>query len=163
MDISIISVILSSLTAFAAVIGQIISAVITVRSRERTKRYEIYAPKVYSTVQRLTAAYSSFPNRVEFTSAGNQERDTMTESACASFKELSASALELMSLLPDMDIHNQVIVLLESMDSVSYTSEEQDLMFHNLTLSISWKLASDVSKIKKRNIKNHTNEIRRSK
>lgn len=61
MDISVITLIITSFTALAAVIGPIISSVINVRSNERTKRFEQYSPQLYAAVRRFTGAYSPPP------------------------------------------------------------------------------------------------------
>lgn len=149
MDFNLIPTILTGFTALAAIICPTISTIITVRSNEKTKRYEIYAPKVYSCVQRLTDAFSSYQDVDNYYGYGNDQRRATEKAAADAYRELSSSAYELMSLIPDAALHRQVFAFLAAMDGLPGVSDKEKQLFHDLTLAISLKLASDVSKSKK--------------
>lgn len=148
MDTTLLPTILASVSTLAAIICPTISAVITVRSNEKTKRYEIYAPKVYSCVQRMTAAFSSYQDVDIYNGYGNDQRRSAAKAASDSYRELSSSAYELMSLIPDAALHRQMFAFLAAMDGLPGVSDKEKQLFHELTLAISRELASHVSKTK---------------
>lgn len=143
-DISVITLFLSSATALAAVIGPIISSVINVRSNERTKRFEQYAPQLYAAVNRFSNAYSDYP-RADDPAIANGRRSNITELAVFKLRELSAAAYDLISFIPDQRIHAQVIALLDSLRASQLASPSQDAMFQKLSALLAEELASQLS------------------
>lgn len=148
MDTTLLPTILASVSTLAAIICPTISAVITVRSNEKSKRYEIYAPKVYSCVQRLTTAFSAYQDVDNYYGYGNDQRSATEKAAADAYRELSSSAYELMSLIPDAALHRKVSAFLDAMDGLPGVSDKEKQLFHELTLAISRELASHVSKTK---------------
>lgn len=150
MDITIISLVLSSVTALAAVIGPIVSSAITVRSNERTKRFEQYAPQQYAAVQRFSNAYSDYPRSNEL-SARNRNREALLDSASYKYKELCAAAYGVMSFIASKEIHTQTIAFLESIQASELATPKEDAMFQELSALLSAELASQLSEQGERN------------
>lgn len=150
MDLALISLILTSITAIAAVIGPIISSIINVRSNERTKRYEIYSVQIYAAVQKFTEAYSQFPRMADFEAASPQQRTVLSREAAAAYREFSAAAYAVMSFLPNPDIHGQAVLLLEDLDGSSWITIKHDQAFEQLSEQIALELAADASPKKNR-------------
>lgn len=150
MDIAVISLVLTSATALAAVIGPIISSVITVRSNERTKKFEMYSPQVYAAVQRFTGAYAQFPRKADYSNVSDYGKAQISKDAAAAYRSFSASAYEVMSLLPNCEIHGQIISLLADLDGKKWAEAEQDKLFQALAESLARELSSGVSNKKQR-------------
>lgn len=141
IDISVVTLILTSFTALAAVIGPIISSVITVRSNERIKRFETYSPQMYSAVRNLSKAYSGLPRKADFEAASTYNRTVLSEEAPAKYREFSAAAYELMSLMPSSCVQNRTIDLLKELEKEKYVSEKQDGALQQLMNAIAGELA----------------------
>ena len=148
MDTTLLPTILASVSTLAAIICPTISVVIAVRSNEKSKRYEIYAPKVYSCVQRLTTAFSAYQDLGNYYGYGNDQRRATEKAAADAYRDLSSSAYELMSLIPNAALHSQMSKFLDAMDGIPGVSDKEKQLFHDLTLAISRELASHVSKTK---------------
>lgn len=150
MDISVITLILTSFTALAAVIGPIISSVINVRSNERTKRFEQYSPQIYASVHRFTEAYASFPRWVNYESANEYGRSDLSMKANSAYKEFSAASYEVIFFIPNAEIRDQITSLLAELEGIKWTSAEDDAKFQAITSALATELAAEVSQKKKR-------------
>ena len=150
MDLTVITHLLTSSVALAAVIGPIISSVITVRSNERTKRFEQYAPQQYAVVQRFSNAYSDYPHLSEL-AVRNKDRDALVDLAKYKYKELSAAAYNVISFIPGEEIHTQTIAFLNSIQASELATPEEDAMFQRLSALLAEELASQLSTQRKRN------------
>lgn len=150
MDITVVSLALTSVTALAAVIGPIVSSAITVRSNERTKRFEQYAPQLYTAVQRFSNAYSDYPRLSEL-AARNKNREALVDMAKYKYKELSAAAYNVISFIPDEEIHAQTIAFLNSIQASELATPKEDAMFQELSALLAKELASQLSDKRKTN------------
>ena len=150
MGITEISLVLTSLTAIAAVLGPIISSVINVRSNERTKRDELYSPRVYEALQKLTEAFGKFPRYHEYARASELGRIAIAKEYTAAYKAFTSATYEIMSLLPNQDIHELSIALLADLDDLTCIVSDQDKQFQKLAKAIALELSSQVSLKKKR-------------
>lgn len=150
IDISVISLILSSITALAAVIGPVISSIINVRSNERTKRFELYSPQVFAAVRRFSDAYARIPRKRNFDSANEYGRIALNQEFIDSLKEFTAAAYEVASFIPNNQIHDRITVLLTDLKDAKWATEEHDRKFQELSASIAKELAAKFSPKKER-------------
>lgn len=144
-----LSFILTSVTALAAVIGPVISSVINVRSNERTKKYEMYAPKLYTAVQKLTEAYAKFPRKVDFNKTNDLGRGRLDNEYASALRVFCSAAYEIMSLLPSRELHEQIISFLAELEGKRCIGIEQDQKFQQLTESLAVELSAEFSPMKK--------------
>ncbi|MBQ7001715.1 MAG: hypothetical protein IJN67_11850 [Oscillospiraceae bacterium] len=150
MDISLVTLVLTSLTALAAVIGPIISSIITIRSNERTKRFEIYSPQLYSAVRKFSDAYSRIPREAALKTYNEYGKTMLREKAVDAYQEFSSAAYEVISFIDDSDIHDQITNLLAELEKASFASPEYDHRFQKVMSAIAKKLSADFSPKKDR-------------
>lgn len=150
MDFTIISLALTSFTALAAVIGPIISSIITVRSNERTKKCALYSPRVYDAVHKFTEAYAKLPRKADYDSRSDYGRSEMSLEYLSAFKAFTWAGYEVMSYLPNQEIHDQIIALIGILDGRHWVGPEHDKDFQKLAAILAIELASEVSPDKKR-------------
>ena len=154
MDITNISLVLTSFTALAAVIGPVITSVVTVRSNEQAKKFETHSPKVYAAVQRFTEAYSKLPRQTACSWTGDLERSSMISEYATAYKSLTAAGYEVMSLFPSGEIQEQISSLLTGLDGEFYVDAKRDQQFRKLTEAISVEISAEFSPMKKRRKRN---------
>lgn len=142
IDSLTVTQILTSLTALAAVIGPIVSAIITVRSNERAKRLDLYAPQLYAAVQKLSDTYAALPRKRNFQNTGTYQRTTINEESYLQYRAFSAAAYEVMALFSSPEIHTQIKALLESTKDVALIETKHDLAFQTLSEALADELSS---------------------
>lgn len=150
MDFTIISLALTSFTALAAVIGPIISSIITVRSNERTKKCELYSPRVYDAVHKFTEAYAKLPRKADYDNGSDYRRHELALEYLSAFKDFAHAGYEVMSYLPNDEIHDQIVALIGILDGRRWIGPDHDKDFQKLAAVLALELASEVSPNKKR-------------
>ena len=150
MDITFVSHVMTSAIALAAVIGPIISSTITVKSNEKTKRFEQYAPQLYAAVHRFSNAYSDYP-RLDDPAANSGRRQALEEAASYKYRELSAAVYDVISFIPDETIHDHAISLLRAIRESKLITAEEDVMFQDLSALLAKELTSQLSAKRKSN------------
>lgn len=141
MDIAIVSTVISGLTAIAALVAPAISAYITVKATERSKKFELYAPQAYGAVRKLTEAYSQFPRQSDYFKVSEYQKENLHFNYTKGYQAFSAAAYEVMSLICAPDIHNLLINLLKDMEGKHYTGELQDRAFQDISEALALELA----------------------
>ena len=141
-------------TAVAAIVAPTISTAITVRSNERMKRAEIYAPRLYAAVQRLSETYAKFNRSPIYSTTESPPQSVVETRAAAAYKEFSAAAYDVMALVADPDVHAQICDLLESLEKYPYVLSEQDAKFQALSESLAKTIAAQLS-LKGKYVRSH--------
>lgn len=149
MDIGIISIILSTATAIAAIVGPIISAWFTVRSNERMKHMELHAPHVYESLRKMIFHYSNMTRLFECNSDDPEDKRQHELRADADKKEFLLACYEVMSLIPCYDIHQKILTFMQTLN-YGYRLSEDEAEFQNLISDISFEIALRSPKKKKR-------------
>lgn len=144
MDISQITFVLTSVTALAAIICPVISTIIQVKSNERTKRFLSFSPRLYGSIRRFTEAYANYPRKAFMPCSESMTEDHILFSAKSSYCDLSSACFEIMSLVPNAELHRQIISLLSYMVHSAYATEESDQMFNDLSLYLASCISSGV-------------------
>lgn len=140
-------ILLTSITALAAVIGPVVSTCITVRSNERLRRDELYAPKLYSAISQVIVAFHRLHRKDDFITYAGWDLDLRTKSTYESYTNFSVSCFELMSLLPDEGIRSQLTDLLSVIGSAGFqVSPENEVAFNQIVSEISHFLSRVSSK-----------------
>lgn len=145
IDYSIVSAVMSSVTAVVAIVAPIVSSIVATKSQERMKRNEIYAPRVYEALAEMSLRYSRLP-RVS-TATDNDAARTEYLEALDKLSEFMASCYTVMSLVPGETIHQQITELLTSFEGSPSPDRRQDKMLCQLLNDINEYLRT--SKIKK--------------
>lgn len=162
MDISVVTLILTSLTALAAVIGPIISSVITVKSNERVKRFEQYTPQLYAAVKRFTEAYSKFKRAMDYSGADKHRQEFLKGQAPEIYREFSAAAYDVISFVPNPEIHEMIIDLLSDLEYSWKVGTEEDKKFQEIAAAIAKDLSREMSLKSHKRISKH-NKVSKSK
>lgn len=149
MDISVISLILSSVTAIVAVIGPIVSSVITLKSNESLKRLDLYSPRVYEAAQKFMMLYSKIPRYEDLEWKTELEFSNACKKARGPIKEFIAAGYEVASLMPNENIQQNLLSLISKMQYRSSADEDTDVLFYDVIKSIAPTLAPNKSKRKK--------------
>ena len=133
MSPSDITVIMTSVTALAAIVAPVITAIYSGKTQERMKRTELYSPRVYDALADMSKAYSQL-------SRGTDATDDVTKvhkNAMIVYYEFSCTAYKVMSLIPKEGIQNQISNLLTEIENYSYfPSELHDELFRQLMRDI---------------------------
>lgn len=144
MDNLDLQTLLVQITAIAAIIGPVISTIIQVKSNERTKRFLSFSPRLYGSIRRLTEAYANYPRKAFMPCSESTTEDHILFSAKSSYCDLSSSCFEIMSLVPNAELHRQIISLLSYMVQSAYATEESDQIFNDLSLYLASCISSGV-------------------
>ena len=145
IDWSVVSTVISSITAVIAIVAPVVSSVVTVKSQERMKKNELYTPRVYDALAEMSLKYSQLPRRSAATDVEAREAERLE--ALARISEFSAACYTVMSLIPGKEIQQQIMDLLASFDTSLSPNRNEDKMFCQLISDINEYLRT--SKIKK--------------
>lgn len=146
IDWSIVSTVISSVTAVIAIVAPVISSIITMKSQERMKKHELYTPRVYDALAEMSLKYSQLPRRSTATDRDAYHVEYLE--ALNKHQEFMASCYTVMSLIPGEGIQQQITDLLNSFEGSLSPSGNQDKMFCLLMNDINEYLRT--SKIKKK-------------
>ena len=133
-----IQTILTSVTAILAIAAPTVATIITTISNAKTRKYEMYMPKVQAAAKRMADAYAKL-NRYKLSDDGNAL--PIPENTDALIQEFSAAAYEVMFLVADKEIHRDIVELLECFRFNKLISGNEDFKFR----AISAKLASKIT------------------
>lgn len=136
-----ITAIASAITTVAAIVTPHISSVLKARSEERKARFEQYSPQVYAAVDEFTTAYSKFHRLKDYTNAGQDYSGCLDDEVPDIYKNFSAAAYKVISLVPDHDIRKQIVTLLEALEKVKHTSAEEDALFQKIAANLAYVIS----------------------
>ncbi|MBE6976244.1 MAG: hypothetical protein E7439_03485 [Ruminococcaceae bacterium] len=145
IDYSVVSAVMSSVTAVIAIVAPIISSIVAAKSQERMKRNELYAPRVYDALAQMSLRYSLLPRISTATDSDAAHAEYLE--ALDRHSEFMASCYTVMSLVPGETIQEQITALLASFEGSLSPDRKQDKMFCQLMNDINEYLRT--SKIKK--------------
>ena len=145
MDFEQLSLTLTTITAIAAILGPIISTIISIRSNRKLRKMEMYAPRIFQAVQKLSDAYSQFPRKADYEATSDIQRPGLVKKSASAHRALIAAAYELMSLIADDDIHAHVNVLIASLEGHKFATSEHDKKYQSLTSAIALNVSRNYS------------------
>lgn len=138
---------LTSLTALAAVIGPVVSTCITIRSNERLRREELHTPKVYAAISQMISAFHGLHRQGDRVTHSGWDPEQRVRDSQSAYTAFSAACFDLMSLMPNEDIRGQLTYLLQSINSTGFqVSAEHEAVFNQIIAAISWEFSLDSSK-----------------
>lgn len=140
MDTAIVSIIVSGATAIAALIAPAISANITVKSNERLKRFEIYAPQAFEAVQKLTESYAGFPRKSDYSGSSDYRQSELHTKFANNYRVFSSAAYDVMSFLCSPNVNRLLVELLKDLEGKRYTGEVQDRAFREISEALAQEL-----------------------
>lgn len=140
---------LTSLTALAAVVCPAISTCVTVRSNERSRRTELHAPKVYESVSRMISAFHLLHRQGDHVSYSGWDQETRLRHSRECFSSFSVACFEVMALLSCENIRSQLTGLLSSLTAAGYqASADHEAVFNQVVADIAKELSCASSKYK---------------
>lgn len=145
IDWSFVSTVISSITAMIAIAAPIITSSITIRSQERMKKNELYAPRVYDALADLSVKYSQIPRRSTATDVDSAKIEYLE--VLERHGEFMAACYTVMSLIPGEGIQRQIMDLLSDLEHYPCPDDKHDKMFCRLMNDINEYLLT--SKVKK--------------
>lgn len=126
----------SAITAIVAIVAPVISTIINVRSNEQTRRMELYSPRVYDAVKRMTDNYSAFCRQQECMTDRYSSRTDAVWRFTQDYKKFLSSCYEVMSLIPDEKLHTLFLDFLCDLETRTAVTQEQDKAFHEISAAI---------------------------
>lgn len=136
MSPSDITVIMTSVTAVAAIVAPVITAIYSAKSQERMKRAELYSPRVYDALAEMSKAYSQLSRGDDITDDAESATKARKKATIA-YYEFVGAAYKVMSLIPKESIQAQISQLLTELEQYSYfPSERHDELFRHLMRDI---------------------------
>lgn len=139
LDASTITAIASAVTAIAAIVTPNVSSVLKARSEERKARFDQYSPQVYAAIEAFTAAYSRFHRFTDYTEATPDYQSVLNEESLDIYKDFSAASYRLISLIPDRDIHESIVELLNDTENSKFVGTYEDMLLQ--------KIAADLARV----------------
>lgn len=109
IDYAFISAVASAVTAVVAIVAPIISNIVNVKSNEKLKRLELHSPRVYHAVAQMIISYSNMPRHWDYTEKNLEQKERYYQEVHESFNQFRASSYEVMSLVPNIKIHQQIL------------------------------------------------------
>lgn len=150
MDTGNLALILSSVTAIAAVIVPAITTAKTIKSNERMKRLELYSPRLFDAVKRMVDTYSQLKRSDQLDNPNGQElsESEKVESRilCSDF---FAACCEVMSLIDNNQIQIKLSTLIDDLDSSPVIDSSSDYTFQQITAAIASEISGNKSKPEK--------------
>lgn len=155
-----IALIMSSITAIAAVIIPVISTVISLKHNEKVKQTELHSPKVYNAVNQLVTAYTNlmryadqdFINSNNSTSEENKRAHVENHKlSYGKFKVFKAACYDIITLIPNSEIQDDLLTYLSELENRGYRPEHLDTdNFHSILAKISLVISPATSKKRQR-------------
>lgn len=156
-----IALIMSSITAIAAVIIPVISTAITLRHNEKLKRTELHSPKIYEAVNQLVGAYSNLmryddPNFSPPSGLSAEDHKgfirNRNQATYIQFMTFKTACYEIISLIPNAEIHNDLLALLVELERFHHCpDEEHDQLFYATLAKIALVISPKQSNTRKPN------------
>lgn len=138
---------LTSVTALAAVIGPVVSTCITIRSTERLRREELRAPKVYAAISQLINAFHGLHRQNDRVSHSGWDLEQHNKHIREAYTTFSVACFEVMSLMNNEEIRDNLSALLDWICSSNfYVSAEHECTFHQVIADIALELSDKSSK-----------------
>ncbi len=151
IDAATISLIMSSITAIAAIVAPTISAIMTIKSNEKIKQLELHSPKVYDAVNRMISSYSKMPRLLDDfdTTEYDPERNAqILQHVNSAFSDFRACCYEVIALIPNVEIHQQIASFINIVN-LNYHLPEEEAAFRELVTAITLATSPYCSKQKK--------------
>ena len=146
MDNTNIQTILTSVTAILAIAAPTVATIITTISNARTKKYEMYMPKVQAAAKRMADAYAKL-NRLDCLSGDVNLLDPpIPENNNDLIQDFFAAAYEVMFLVADHSIRKDIIELLGSFQFYKLVSGNQDELLQRISGKLARKITPGLRK-----------------
>lgn len=154
-----IALIMSSITAIAAVIIPVISTAITLRHNEKIKRTELHSPKIYDAVNQLVITYFNLlhygdpdtkykPWTTIEESRANKE--AFSDLKFSRFKPFKIACYNVLSLISDETVHREILELINTLEErFQNPDQDTDAAFERVLLRISKATSPKYSKVSK--------------
>ena len=152
-DWSIVSTVMSCITAVVAVVAPVVSSIVSVKAQERMKKNEVYMPRVYDALAEVSLKYSRLIRKS--TACDNEAMHAEYLEALNRYHEFAAACYTLMSLVPGEGIQQQIAELLACFDGSLSPYAKHDKMFYQLMNDINDYLRTSKIKKPKQQTKEH--------
>lgn len=159
VDWSLVSAIISAVTALAAIIAPVVSAIYTVKSQARTKRMESYSARVYDALAELSRTYGALSRHSAYYDDDTEKQRQMYNLAVASAADFRAACYKVLSLVPGPVVQDKINHLLRHIgtnyfsprrdDDRIYCELMDDINEYLLTLKVKKKKQNKISLLTK--------------
>jgi len=129
-SIAAITLIMTSITAIAAIVGPVVNSVVNAVNQRKITELEIKLPAAYERLDKLAAAYGEL---YRFGSDSKNYPKDMYKGSATKFKDFRIAFCQLLPLIPDTEIHMRARDLISQMASeYGGSDEETDAIFFGI-------------------------------
>ena len=133
MDSTQITIITGAVTTLAAILGPVISSVVTARTNKQIKRMEVFLPMLATAIENFTKCYSAL---IHISTTNTSVLNSRTPAS--RYYDLVQAGHKLLALLPSKSLRKEISTLLLSVESNGYlTNDGTDAAFSKAIDTIS--------------------------